>query len=267
MTEKTLAIEMINTFPDLEDEYIKLIKSYEGEFPGNHIIMGDVFTTWLINVLSNSDDKDILEKAFKFLNKMADSDQSVANVLQVTILERLGDYPELLSIAKKHLNQKAIKLSDYNEKAWGRLCNIDYKISELEKIAENREYNAEHINEGSLPRWYDGIRQTNLSQLTDKDLGIMLRQHLYLEYIIPFILYMIKCNYVAGYMWEGQMMTNMAENTDKNFWDKNSNLVYHLKKVIGDIYTSNFINTHFWDLEEEKQEFIEALTKLENMVK
>ena len=55
------------------------------------------------------------------MNKMAESeDDEVVNVLQVTILERIGDSPKWLKIAREYMSSKVLILSEEIERYLGR---------------------------------------------------------------------------------------------------------------------------------------------------
>ena len=86
---------LILFFPELESE----IKNHLAEFPEIylHLIFGDVFNPFLINLLNNPQaNRTKLVKAGELLENMACSDENIQEVVVTTILERLSDNPEKL---------------------------------------------------------------------------------------------------------------------------------------------------------------------------
>ncbi len=122
MINKTnLTEHLIKDFPELKEEYHKIITWYGKDFPGNHNIFCDVFNPFIIDLLDSDRKENLLKRAMSFLNKMAESeDDEVVNVLEVTILERIGDSPKWLKIAREYMSPKVLNLSEEIERYLGR---------------------------------------------------------------------------------------------------------------------------------------------------
>lgn len=123
MTKDTLVSEMLRMIPELKPMYDNDMEWWwEGEEPLLHNILGGVMNEYLVQVLDRNDNQELLIRIFKFLEMMAISeDDDVVNVLQVTVLEYVGDSKKVLRIAYWYMGEQTRKLSDEIEKVWGRL--------------------------------------------------------------------------------------------------------------------------------------------------
>ena len=122
MNHKSLSNELIEFIPELENEYRKEIEYFDGKFPGNHIIFGNIVNPFLLNLLEEEKNKNLIKRFFTFFEKMADcQDENVQEVLVTTVLERLGDEKKKLNIAIEYMGQKTIKLSKKIEEGLGRV--------------------------------------------------------------------------------------------------------------------------------------------------
>ena len=91
------------------------------EFP--HVIYGDLLNPLLINLLSNTsiDNDNKLKDIFNFLEELAmKKDKYIVEVVQVTVLEKLGDDKNVLKRSYKYMGKRTRKLSDEVERYWGR---------------------------------------------------------------------------------------------------------------------------------------------------
>lgn len=114
-----LVQQMLEAVPEIKPHYEKELEWWDEIL--SHIVFGDVINPYIISLLKNSQDLDILQRAFQFFEIMANCpDERVAEVLGVTVLERLGDEPEVLKKAMKFMGNKTKEISDDIEKGWGR---------------------------------------------------------------------------------------------------------------------------------------------------
>lgn len=115
--------EMLRAMPDVRLDYEKIIHRFGNEEPGGHNVFGDVVDPYVLSLLSSDiDQSKSLERVFAFFERMATSDDDyVINVLAITDLERLGDDPIILGIARKYMRENTRRISDDIEKGWGRM--------------------------------------------------------------------------------------------------------------------------------------------------
>jgi hypothetical protein len=67
------------------------------------------------------EDEERLKRLFAFFETMvSNGDEYVAELLSVTILERIGDVKKVLDIAYKYMGKETRAASDEIEKFWGR---------------------------------------------------------------------------------------------------------------------------------------------------
>lgn len=120
MRADTLLNELLENIPELKPMYDKEMEWWE-EFPGNHIVFGDLIMPFLIDLINSEINSNIVERIFRFFEGMAISqDKDVQNVLVVTILESLGDSKEILSKTREYMGDETLKLSELTEKWLGR---------------------------------------------------------------------------------------------------------------------------------------------------
>ncbi len=82
--------KMLTNFPELKPELNELMENWDGEFPGLHIIMGDVFNPLLKKKLKEDRDKVKLNQLFEFVEEIVSSDNDyISEVGVVTICESI----------------------------------------------------------------------------------------------------------------------------------------------------------------------------------
>lgn len=111
---------LLKRFPELE----KQIKE-EIEFNGEvlpHIIFGNVFNPYVIELLKENNAKEKLKKIFQFMEELAcGKDEKVKELLTLTILARIGDEKDVLKKAYEYMSLSTRKFSDEIEKFMGRI--------------------------------------------------------------------------------------------------------------------------------------------------
>lgn len=127
LTKENIIEEFLTLVPELKERYEKEMEWWSGEFPGFHNLFGNVLNPYLEEIhdkylkVEKEDYKDILCRIYSFIEYMAiSSDDDIKNVVQVTILEKIGDNKVILENAYKFMGKEAKKLSDEIEKYWGR---------------------------------------------------------------------------------------------------------------------------------------------------
>lgn len=78
----------IEVFPELKEAFEKELEWWDGEFPGPHNVMGDIFDPYVIDMLMKSDPPEKLEVVFQFIEELVMSDyEYISNVGVVTVCE------------------------------------------------------------------------------------------------------------------------------------------------------------------------------------
>ena len=113
--------ELIKEFAVLKPEYNEMLKLYEDEIPGPHIVYGDILNPYLISLLENADQNQYeLQRIFDFLEFLANhEDLHIQEVVQMTVLEYIGGKKEVVPNAKKFMGPKTKILFDEIQKFWG----------------------------------------------------------------------------------------------------------------------------------------------------
>lgn len=116
-----VVLKMLEAFPDITTLYNEEVDWYDGGPPGPHVIFGDIFNPYVIDLLEAESQVPLLQRVFAFLEEMAASeDIRVQEVLACTILERLGDDPIILKRGRRYMGSKTLRISDEVERGWGR---------------------------------------------------------------------------------------------------------------------------------------------------
>jgi len=122
LNEKNIVVKLLYSIPEIREEYELEFEWWDGEFPGLHNIFGDVFNPFLIRLIKNNNNLNLLKRTFEFLENMAISnDDNVKNVLSVTVLENLGDDKKILNKSFEYMGANTKKLSLEIEESLGRL--------------------------------------------------------------------------------------------------------------------------------------------------
>ena len=119
MTKEQFAFEFIELFPQHKADYDEHIRAY-AEILG-HVFFGDLINAPLTSLLKTNIDTVSIQKYIGFIERMyARGDSDVKNIVQVTILEYLGDYDVVLKNAFEYFSDELIEESKLVEKALGR---------------------------------------------------------------------------------------------------------------------------------------------------
>ncbi|MBD1372159.1 hypothetical protein IC620_07260 [Hazenella sp. IB182357] len=119
LSAEELAKDFLVAFPEYTEEYHEHMEDY-GKLQG-HVFWGDIFSYILISKVKENEDLSWIHKTFDFLERMAsEGDKYVRNILQVTILARLGDDPLALHMAYTYMGKNTRESSDWIENHLGR---------------------------------------------------------------------------------------------------------------------------------------------------
>lgn len=137
----------------------------------------------------------------------------------------------------------------------------DFTIKDIEMIKgiEDSEINTE---EGSLPKWYDSIRNIPLSKLDDKDISILVRQNIYLEFIMNEVIKRLYANPFLGKKYDGELVAALAKRVDNQFWRDHEKFQLMMLELVEFVKINHLIDTYDWIEEEEKEDFITIFNNL-----
>lgn len=116
-----LTSALLSRLPEVKHEYTTDQAYYEGLRDLQHVMFGDLLNPLLLRKLRLGDDVSFLASAFDFLECLAMSeDLRVQEVVQMTVLERIGDDKAILLEARRYMGPRSRKLSEEIERFWGR---------------------------------------------------------------------------------------------------------------------------------------------------
>ena len=113
------AKKYVEIFPEYKIQLEEHLDTY-GKLLG-HVFFGDLINSHLVELLRSEENRSRIEKIFEFINDMyANGEEDVRNVVEVTILEYLGDEPIILKKAFRYLSNELKEASYSVEKDLGR---------------------------------------------------------------------------------------------------------------------------------------------------
>jgi len=119
LTKEQLAAEFVGLFPQYQAEYDEHMADY-GELLG-HVFFGGVINLPLTALLKENRDEETIRRYVEFIGRMfAQGDDGARNIVQVTILEYLGDDDDVLQWAYGYFSDALIEESAEVEKSLGR---------------------------------------------------------------------------------------------------------------------------------------------------
>jgi hypothetical protein len=87
------------------------------------------------------------------------------------------------------------------------------------------------IDTSSLALWYDTVRDTPISGLSDKDLCIASRQGLYLEFIVPQAIRRLKDDVLAGDMYDGELFAALC-GISPQYWSNHASDAQAFQEIV-----------------------------------
>lgn len=132
-------------------------------------------------------------------------------------------------------------------------------ISQIEKMLD-LPYDAT-VEESALSTWYDSIRGKRLTELTEGDVARLLRQQMYLEFLVPEATRRLLMNPLAGELFDGEILEKVSQ-IPANFWGKEPELMKGTQGLV-----QALVNGDFSDLvneldEEDREEFFDNVQRL-----
>ena len=113
MTYKTINDSLISNFPELASLYKEQFDSWNSKDIPQHCFLGDILNSYVTGLLRENNDKQQIEKIFKFYEEMANSDdEEIKNLLQVTLLEYLWDEELIFKNALEYMQTKTREINN-----------------------------------------------------------------------------------------------------------------------------------------------------------
>lgn len=115
-----LTTALVERVPALFSGYAELRAMWDGEEPGPHVVFEDLLVPYASELLRRNTDTGELQPIFDLLEELAASpDQDVRDVLAASVLEGLGQAPDIRSSAKSYMGRRTKLLMEKIEQAWG----------------------------------------------------------------------------------------------------------------------------------------------------
>ena len=108
--DRELILKLTYDFPFLKNEIESYINEYGAIYL--HLIFGDIFNPYLLEILENPTKNDIfLVKAAGVLEDMSKMSDYIQEVVVTTVLERLLDEPNKFSVFENYLGDATKRLA------------------------------------------------------------------------------------------------------------------------------------------------------------
>jgi len=120
MDKEYFARRLAEEFPEFREVYEAHLEGY-GELLGHVFFGGETLLGALERLLKTNEDKSKIRSYIDFVEDMyANGDDDVQNIVDVTILECLGDDETVLRNAFSYFSEKLMLASQSIERGWGR---------------------------------------------------------------------------------------------------------------------------------------------------
>ncbi len=117
-SKEAFALALAERFPEFRKAYGEHLEDY-GEVLGH--VFFDVLHRALVPLLKINEDQEKIRRYIGFLEDMyANGDEDVRNIVEVTILEVLGDDETVLRNAFLYFSENLMTAAQAVEKGWGR---------------------------------------------------------------------------------------------------------------------------------------------------
>jgi hypothetical protein len=118
--------------------------------------------------------------------------------------------------------------------------------------------------ESSLSLWYESIRDKYLSELTEKDVIRLIRQNLYLTYVLPIAFEFLMINPFEGEQLDGELITVISR-IPNQFWNSNVTLKNEMLSLTLTTHSDVAkIEKYVWISDADKTDYVSNLEKIIN---
>ena len=119
-SKEYFAQELGGRFPEFRETYQEHLEYYK-ELLGHVFFGGETLLGVLESLLKTNEEKEKIRRYIDFVEDMyANGDDDVQNIVEVTILECLGDDETVLRNAFTYSSEELMLVSQSIEKGWGR---------------------------------------------------------------------------------------------------------------------------------------------------
>ena len=119
LTAENFEAELLGCVPEVGPDLSRLKEWWGDGDPGLHIVAGDVLAPHVIAAVEARDDARLRSLA-AFMERMATGSDDLQNVLNVSVLERLGDDRRVLETVRAVMGPATLACSRRVETFWGR---------------------------------------------------------------------------------------------------------------------------------------------------
>lgn len=137
----------------------------------------------------------------------------------------------------------------------------DNSISKIEKI-ENIVYDTRNSEQSSLSLWYSSIRNMKISNLSSGDLARLIRQRMYIKYIIKECINRLYKNPFTGEKYDGELIYVLSNNIDSSFWKENLECKDYVSDYIRYFKSKDLLKDYEEVDDFEKDEIIKYINNL-----
>ncbi len=110
---------LIEAVPELRLKYESQLNWWGDEKPGRHIVYGDLLNPYLISLLEENGQKDVLGRIFALLEALSQhEDILVREVVAVTVLETLVGHRDIWEKARKLMGKETLRIAEAVEIHW-----------------------------------------------------------------------------------------------------------------------------------------------------
>ena len=93
------------------------------------------------------------------------------------------------------------------------------------------EYTSE---ESALDHWYDKIRDTPVTALSDEDLACACRQGVHLDAVVPIVVDRLRDNPLAGDLYDGELIASL-KSVSSAFWRAHPDLTTTMRELVTEV--------------------------------
>ena len=142
----------------------------------------------------------------------------------------------------------------------------DITIDEIEKmngINYSEDFNKEKM---AIPEWYHIIRKRKICKLSNGDLSRLIRQGIFIEYIIYECIDRLYIDPVCGDKYDGELVKALSNCISQSFWIENEACTRYMRDYLNYFRSNDRIKSNDTLDEVEKNEIQESFDKLSSYI-
>lgn len=111
---------MLEFLPSTNEKYEEFLEKH-GELLET-VVIEDVFMPEIIKMLEKNENKELLERVFKYFEEVSNcNEEHLINIFSTTVLEVLGNDITVLKTAQNYMGDKTMKLQIESDRDLGRI--------------------------------------------------------------------------------------------------------------------------------------------------